>query len=365
MTGKEYWIWLSSALGQGARVDEVTAAFPDPAVLFECGRRERILSGVFTKARLDKLESTSLDDAKNAVSLCEKNGWQIITPDSAEYPAMLSRFPDMPLVLYVHGDLSCLDGKVAIAVVGTRNPTYESIKIAKQLSGDMARRGAVIISGGALGIDSAAHEGALSAGSPTVCVLGCGLGTRYLMSNEALRREITANGALVSEYPPFAQASKTSFPLRNRIISGLSHGVVVVEAGEKSGSLITANYAAEQGKEVFAVPGSILSTAYTGANRLIRDGARAVTCADDVLSSFDYLYPDRLEQTKGAAKESKAPPSGADALAVYKLLGKEPLHPDEISARSGLPLARVITALMELELDGYVEQTNGKNYILA
>ena len=226
MTGKEYWIWLSSALGQGARVDEVTAAFPDPVKLYESGRRERILSGVFTKSRLDKLESTSLDDAKNAVSLCEKNGWQIITPDSAEYPAALSRLPDMPLVLYVHGDLSCLDGRVAIAVVGTRNPTYESIKIAKQLSGDMARRGAVIISGGALGIDSAAHEGALSAGKPTVCVLGCGLGTRYLMSNETLRREITENGALQTDRPrheiPFRPSGsvglrRASFVDRHRI----------------------------------------------------------------------------------------------------------------------------------------------------
>jgi DNA processing protein len=190
----------------------------------------------------------------------------------------------MPLVLYVDGDISCLRGKVIIGVVGTRKPCYESTAIARSICGDMAKAGAIVVSGGALGIDSAAHEATLDAGGKTVCVMGCGLGTNYLMDNEAMRRRISKNGALITEYPPMKVASRITFPERNRIISGMSHGVLVVEAGEKSGSLITARCAAEQGREVFAIPGSILTSAYTGANNLIRDGARVALCARDIIA---------------------------------------------------------------------------------
>ncbi len=381
MSNRKYWIWLSAALGAGARTDEILSAYPDPEKLYNDSRTERALSGVFTKAKLDKLEQTSVSDAENIISLCEKNGWGITVPDDDDYPEMLRRLSDMPLVLYYDGDISCLKDKVAIGVVGTRNPTYDSVEIAKKLSNETAKCGAVIVSGGALGIDSAAHEGALLANRPTVCVLGCGLGTRYLMTNDVMRRQIAQCGAVVTEYPPFAQAGKSNFPLRNRIISGLSHGVLVVEAGERSGSLITARFAVEQGKEVFAVPGSILSSAYTGANRLIRDGARAVTCASDILLPFKQMFPDKLdlsaksdELPKGTPKRgerkinrAKIIPKGLDpdSEAVYALLGNEPLHSDEICVMSGLSPSKVIAALTVLEMNGYAEQTEGNNYILS
>ena len=356
------------ALGQGARVDEVLSAYPSPEMIYNENRQARLISGVFTKARLDRLESVKLSDAENALRVSAQNGWSVYTPDDEGYPSSLQKLPDKPLVLFVCGDISCLEGRLAVGVVGTRNASFDSAKIARKLSSDMAERGVVIVSGGALGIDSAAHEGALSASGKTVCVLGCGLGTNYLVSNEALRREISQNGALVSEYPPFSPASKSTFPIRNRIISGLSHGVLVVEASEKSGSLITAACAAEQGKDVFAVPGSILSSAHTGANKLIRDGAAAVTCADDIISPLSRVYgievgrgePEPLAPSKKSAPKNIS----GDALVVYKLLGKEPMHPDEISASSSLPLMKVITALTELELGGYAEQIQGNNYIL-
>ncbi len=374
MSEAKYWIWLSMALGAGARTDEVLSAYTSPENIYNESRRERIISGVFTKAKLDRMEKVHLSEAEKAAELCNKNGWKIYTPDDESYPEKLRNLTDMPLVLFCDGDLSCIDGKVTIGVVGTRNPSFESVKIARKLSFDMAQKGAIIVSGGAQGIDSASHEGALTAGVPTVCVLGCGLGTRYLMSNATMRSEIAKNGAVITEYPPFAEASKTTFPLRNRIISGLSNGVLVVEAGERSGSLITAGCAINQGRDVFAVPGSILSTAYTGANKLIKDGAKAVTCAEDILEIYEGLYPKAFENQKSEAIESlnKKPNQRivphdieGDVLVVYKLLSENPLHSDEICAISGLNPPRTMAALTELEIMGYASQTEGKNYVLS
>ena len=381
MTEVKYWIWLSMALGAGTRVDEILAAYPDPQVLYGESRMSRTVSGVFSSAKLDRLESTKLSDAENAERICRENGWKIYTPESPDYPADLKNLPDMPLVLFCDGDLTHIKDRIAIGVVGTRQPTYDSMDIARKLSADMAKCGAVIVSGGALGIDSVAHDGALSSDGVTVCVLGCGLGTDYLRSNESLRREIAKSGAVISEYIPFSPASARTFPTRNRIISGMSKGLLVVEAGEKSGSLITARYAVEQGKEVFGVPGNILNSSYTGVNRLIRDGARVVTCADDILSPFDTAFPGMLNlkantnelpqgtPTRGEKKinsRKPLPPAvSEDAKKVYALLSHEPVHSDEICVMADISPAKAISALMELELEGLIEQTEGKNYILS
>ena len=381
---KKYWIWLSMTLGAAARVDEILSAFPEPHKIFEADRNERIISGVFTKTQLDKLAEPDLKDALAVMALCKKNGWQVVTPGDALYPQLLDKLPNKPLVLYVDGDMECIKDKVTVGVVGTRNPCNESIAIARSISGGLASAGAVVISGGAMGIDSAAHEGALDAGGKTVCVMGCGLGARYLMDSEAMRRRIALNGAIISEFVPFTNASRATFPLRNRIISGLSHGVLVVEAGEKSGSLITARCANEQGREVFAIPGSVLSTAYSGANKLIRDGAKAATCAADILEPYAAMYPDWLNLEAAndkipviAAKDAPAHkekpqvikkecPSGLDpdTMAVYNLFGENSLHPDEICVLSGLSPSKVISALMQLEIADLIEQSEGKNYKL-
>mgnify|MGYP003303495649 CR=1 FL=1 len=379
---KKYWVWLSTALGAASRTDEIFGAFARPHDIFEASETERMISGVFTKKQLEKLNTTPMEKALHYISLCDKNGWQVVTPDCELYPADLKKLTDIPLVLYVDGSLDCLTDKVAIGVVGTRNPCYESIAVTRSISGELAKAGAVVVSGGALGIDSAAHEAAMEAGGKTVCVMGCGLGTDYLRDNEAMRRQIKKNGALVTEYPPFASASRVTFPQRNRIISGLSKGVLVVEAGERSGSLITARLAAEQGREVFAIPGSVLSTAYMGANSLIRDGAKAASCARDILKPYALMYPDRLcldglaESTvveKAVAvtqvvpqKVKKECPAelDPDRQAVYNLIGEGVFHPDEICAATGFPLSKVISVLMRLEIEEYIEQTEGKNYIL-
>lgn len=371
---KKYWIWLSSLIGVSSRTDEILSAYPEPHKLFEASEKDRLLSGVFTPGQLEKLRKNDLSKALDALSACEKHGWQIVTPDDKIYPAGLRKIVDMPLVLYVDGDISCLRGKVMVGVVGTRKPCVESVEITRRICGDLASAGAVVVSGGALGIDSAAHEGTLNAGGKTVCVLGCGLGTKYLMDNEAMRRQISKNGAVVSEYAPFTSASRLTFPQRNRIISGMSHGVLVVEAGDKSGSLITAEYAAEQGREVFAIPGSVLSSAYSGANKLIRDGAKSVSCAEDILKSYSVIYPDRINLSAigkasvpaKAKEEKKASPSGLDPdeLAVYNLIGEKALDFNDICALSGFSAPKVIPILLKLELEDYIIENDEKNYTL-
>lgn len=381
MSDRKYWIWLATVMGAGARTDELFSIYENPKEVYESSLAERKLTGIFTPKQLERSETTKLSDAENIISVCNKNGWGILTPAMKEYPAGLRKIPDMPIVLYVDGDITCVRGKVMIGVVGTRKPCNESIAIARKICGGLASAGAVVVSGGALGIDRAAHEGCLESGGKTVCVLGCGLGTRYLLENEAMRRDISRNGAVISEFPPLFNANRTTFPVRNRIISGISHGVLVVEAGAKSGSLITAGCAADQGRDVFSIPGSVLTTAYAGANNLIRDGAKAVTCARDILESYAVMYPDRIDlskaetatvceaQTKPKAMKPKVkkefpPDLDGDSIAVYELFGDEPMHPDDIAAESGLSLQRVNSALMMLEINGLIKQESGKNYVL-
>lgn len=386
-----YWAWLSMALGAAARVDEIIACYPSPKDIYEADRTSRIVSGVFSRPQIDRLEKTPLKNAQVALETCRRNGWKVYTPDDSEYPELLRNLIDMPLVLYVDGDISYVNSSVCVGVVGTRKPSYESIEISRRICGAMAAMNAVVVSGGALGIDSAAHEGALAANGKTVCVMGCGLGYGYLRENEPLRKRISQSGALVTEYPPLSGVTRASFPERNRIISGMSMGVLVVEAGERSGSLITARKANEQGRDIFAIPGSILNSAYTGVNRLIRDGATVVTCAEDIIGGYEMMYPDRvnsrvqppqmifeevelvkakIEKETLAVSVPQAPKKipenlDSDSLAVYSLFKDEPIHADEICAMSGLPASKVLNALMTLEIENLIKATEGKCYELV
>lgn len=369
-TEKKYWIWLSLVLGPSARNDTIFSAYKTPLDIYEATEEHRMAAGVFTKGQKERFSTVTIEDAEKIISQCEENGWEIVTPDDLIYPAGLRRITDMPIVLYVDGDISCLRGKVMIGVVGTRNPGIEGLTVTHNICTDISAAGAVIVSGGALGIDSAAHESALYAKGKTVCVLGCGLGTKYLMENEPMRREISKNGAVVSEYPPFTPASRVTFPKRNRIISGMSHAVLVVEAGEKSGSLITAEEAMRQRRQVFAVPGSVMTSAYTGTNRLLSKGAKAATNVADILGAFSDMYPDRLNLSligtiKYGEKNKEVPPGlDPDMEKVYNCLGSEPVHFDDIVASAGISHSKAVTAIMQLELADYIKETESKKYIL-
>ena len=395
----EYWIWMQTALGAGARVSEILAYFETPEELYLAGSGEWRLSGLFTEKRMQALKDSTPSQTAQIFNECKKCGYTIITPDNNLYPERLRNLSDMPLVLYGLGDCSVIKDRLSLGIVGTRNASDYGIETAQKLSYALAKGGATIVSGGALGIDSEAHAGAMLAKGRTMAFLGCGLSYKYLMENASLRRAITRYGALFSEYAPLTAPSKRSFPIRNRLISGVSLGIIVIEAGRKSGSLITASRALEQGKDVFAVPGDIIRSSFDGANHLIKNGAKPILNAEDVLSEYDYLYGEYIKSeyldislneikyvdyrkkkssentvaeantektiTKAVApaKEKKAPVDvSEEALKVYSALSEEPLHIDDIIRATGMKMNIVLSALTELELDGAVEQVTGKKY---
>lgn len=282
-------------------------------------------------------------------------GARIVTAWDDGYPAALGETPDPPAVLYVFGSLEEAD-RDAVALVGSRAAT-EYGKIAASLLGrELARRGVTVVSGLARGIDTAAHTGALEGGGRTVAVLGCGLDTVYPAANRGLARRIASSGALVTEYAFGSPPLKHHFPLRNRIISGLSLGVVVVEAAERSGALITGALALDQGREVFAVPGNITSPKSVGPNRLIRDGAKAVTAVEDILEEFPRLR----EREPAQAGEL---PLSSDERDLLESLGREPVDVDDLIRRSAAPSHRTIALLGMLETKGLVTRHAGRRYV--
>lgn len=391
MNDKIYWIWLQQALGisPSIRTDEIFSYFGSAKALYFAGENEWRLSGVFSPKQITRLLNQDLTRAKNIFDTCVKNNWQTVTPNDGDYPSLLFKLPNFPMVLYYSGDLDCLKNKITIAVVGTRVPTVNSSSAARALSASLTRSGALVVSGGALGIDATSHQGALEAGGKTVAVLGCGLDCSYPVANIALRRQIEKNGVLVTEFPPGTQAIARNFPIRNRIISGLSHGTVVIEAGERSGSLITANYALEQGRDVFAVPGDIIYSCFTGTNKLIRDGAKPVFNAYDVLCGYLITHPSLLElskieteltvmetqpvaagqpsKNKAEAKfERKAEPEGLseDARKIYRAFETCEMQMEDLIMKTGIGVSAFACAMTELELFDLVELQAGKNYKL-
>ena len=218
-----YWIWLSCGLGAGAGCLDLVSYYEwNPYEIYASSFNELFCLDVLTKRQLEKLKAYSLEDAQKIYDTVKKKGWKIVTPSSEYYPSRLLTLQNLPLVLYVDGDEAVLKNELSISVVGARKASDYGRGVARALSSAMAEIGFTVVSGGALGIDSAAHRGALDENKPTICVLGCGLGTNYLMENESMRREIVKNGAIITEFPPYTSATKVTFPLRNRIISGIS-----------------------------------------------------------------------------------------------------------------------------------------------
>ena len=393
-----YWIWMSCGLGAGASCLDLVSYYEwNPQEIYGSSFNEIFSLDVITKRQVEKLKSFSLEEAQKILDTVNANGWKIVTPSSEFYPHNLLSLQDLPLVLYVDGDETVLTNELSVSVVGARKASDYGKSVARALSSALSEKGFTIVSGGALGIDSAAHQGALDEKSKTICVLGCGLGTNYLMDNKPLRDEIVKNGALVTEFPPFTPASRRTFPLRNRIISGMTLGTIVVEAGERSGSLITARCALEQGRDVFAVPGDLVSSSFLGTNNLIRNGATPVFSPNDILESYYFRYHSELkdkerfaddEIIKRAQKylasqetqkpEIKEPPKVVveteivkkdapdyltdNAKKVYDFIGNEPVHIDEIINISGLTTEKTLSAITELEIYGLVTQLSGRRY---
>jgi DNA processing protein len=290
-------------------------------------------------------------------------GCHVLIPADAEYPPLLREIYDPPIVLYVRGRLSEKD-RNAVAMVGSRMTTHYGIESARKLAYQLAYVGVTVVSGGARGIDTAAHQGALSAGGRTVAVLGTGINLVFPPENAELFERISASGAVLTQFPFNRNADKQSFPIRNRIVAGMTLGTVVVEANLTSGALITANMAVEYGRQVFAVPGRIDSPRSKGCHELIKKGAKLCEGAEDILSEFEYLFP-AANRPAGAGETGVLP---ALALSeneqlVYAALGQDETTIDEVIRHCGLPCSAVSVALLSLEMKRLIRQLPGKLFV--
>lgn len=398
MATLKYWLWLTTRKGLGTLTAvRVLETFGTPEAAYFADAREydlvEALSAAAKKSFLDK----DLAGAEQILADCDRLGYRILTLQDAEYPNRLKNISDPPLVLYLRGKLPPIDESLVIGMVGARDSSPYGQRIAGEISMDLARAGAIVCSGIAKGIDTVSLKGALSAGGTVISVLAGGLDQKQSGSEYALYEDVAAAGVLISEHPPGTPHSGDHYHPRNRIISGLSEGVVVVEGDEKSGSLITARMALEQSREVFAVPGNVDAPMSVAPNRLLHDReAQAVRNAADVLEEFSYRYPlqvaaprldaeakaQRLEavlarpreeeQEKPAVAEeqprrefleqSQAESLSDDQRDILMVLGNKRLHPDELVEQTQIPMRRVLSALTLLQVRGYIKEENGKRF---
>lgn len=391
----KYWVWLQCAFGEGVVTERFLRKYDNAQQVYEDSAENRKSSGVFTPKQLKLMGEIPLSKAEEIIEFCSAKRWRILTPNMESYPKRLLELQNFPLALYHVGILPDVDREPLVAMVGARDATSYGLQMARVLASDLAKSGVTVVSGGALGIDSQCHRAALDAGGKTIAVLGNGFGANYLAQNRELWNEIARNGAVITEFRPGTPASRYSFPIRNRIISGLSLGTVVVEANQKSGSLITAKCAAEQGRDVFAVPGEVLNTAFYGGNKLIKDGAKPVFSANDILDEYKGRFVGKIrnividefaqvresefEKTKNELQSKKeeikkeesqkvkqsAPLTlSSDAQRVYELISVDtPIGVEDLIEKTGLPNRSVLVCLTELEMAGIAECMAGRKYI--
>ena len=311
------------------------------------------------KAANNIIRWRELIDLDGELRRIDQFGANIVTTDDSEYPALLRHIYDPPLVLYVRGTLRPEDA-YAIAMVGTRQSTLYGRQTTERLARQLAASGVTVVSGGARGIDSASHEGALQSGGRTIAVLGTGLDIVYPAENVKLYQRIAEQGAVITQFPFGRKGDKQSFPIRNRIVAGMTQGTVVVEANRASGALITANFAAEYGRTVYAVPGRVDSPRSAGCHDLIKDGARLCESAEDVLAEFAHLQAIEPEEP-----EIPMPTLSHPEQQVFHVLTHEEMQQDEIICRSELPAAQVSVILLQLEMKKLVQQHPGRLFTRA
>ena len=407
MQSLKYWVWLASVSGASAiTANRLLSHFESPENVFSADEKQ--CRGV-EELKLNKsffLFKDRLSEADKILEDCAKSGISVITMHDGLYPERLRNIYDPPPVLYVKGRLPDIDESPVVAIVGTRNCTAYGIKAAESISSGLAESGLIVSTGLARGVDSAAVRGALRGGGSVIGVVGSGLFVVYPPENRDLFDEVVRSGAIISEYPPRARVSKAYFPARNRIISGVSVGVAVIEAPKGSGALITASRALEQGRDVFSLPGNVDARSCEGSNLLLREGAIAMLSAQDVISEYIDLFPDKITRAKPAnqklrrgkaAEKECAVPSvskpqrpvpdkkeidniteveyidfdeiiGAledDEKIVAEKIYADTVHIDTIILQSGLTPQRVLTAITMLEIKGYVVGSSGKFYSLA
>ncbi len=333
--------------------------FGDLAVAWSATEAQLLQAGLEKLPVANIISSREHLDLDAEISKVHKVGAWLVTLADAQYPTNLRKLPDAPPVLYVRGTLRPEDTR-ALSIVGTRKSTTYGRDAAYHFAKSLAEYGITIVSGLAQGIDTIAHRGALDGKGRTIGILGCGIERIYPTSNQRLAEEIAQNGAIISEFPIGVPPEARNFPRRNRIISGLSLGVLVVEAPMKSGAIITAGVAAERGREVFAIPGNIFSPSSGGTNRLIQDGAKLMIEIADILDELNIVHNAIQVRT---VTEKIAPASGNEAR-VMEYLSADPIHVDELVQMSGLPVAIVSSTLTILELKGLARATGYMQYCL-
>ena len=399
MTAMKYWLWLAGLKGVSGQMKlTLLQHFGTPERIYFGENGEYFLVDGMTRQTAELLGNKSLSDADRILGDCERLGLRILTLHDVEYPDRLRNIYEPPILLYVKGRLPLFDEEVAIAMVGARRSSDYALRAGEQLAYQLARQGAVVVSGLAAGGDAAVHRGALRAGGFTAAVIGGGHDIIYPSENRFLYEDIGVRGVILSEYPPGTHHDGRHFPVRNRIISGLSLGVVVTEAAERSGTLITASRALDQGRDVFAVPGQIGDPCCIGSNRLLRDGAGVVTEACDILQHYAFLYPHKIhtpytqEATRFGGNEEKP----KETVAMNTVAEKEPVSPvlpaldlsgdhglsaeqvtilralegrtvqvDDLIEETQIPTRNVLAALTVLEIEGFVTQHSGKRFSLT
>lgn len=401
MAGIKYWLWLRTLHGLSNQICiRLLEQFGDPEKIYFAAPEDYLQTEGITKAQLSALADKKLDRAEAVLEDCERLGVQILSCTDAVYPSRLRAIPDAPCVLYYKGIWPDFDSEAAVGLIGTRKATPYGIRIGERLGYELSKGGAYVVSGLAAGGDAAGHRGALLAGARTAAVLGGGIDVIYPAENRALFEDIAAHGVLISEYPPGTEPRGPHFLERNRIISGLSVGVIVVEAALRSGTMNTVRHAAEQGRDVYAVPGAVDAPFSQGCNRLLQEGAGVVTRAWDVLREWQSRFPDKIEvgvfevppsvgrtaprqeaDTPAEPERQEAAFDNAaewayielksarerftdDQIEILQTLSQKPMSVDDIAELSQIPVRRVLSALTVLEIEGLVRQESGSRYTL-
>lgn len=382
-----YLVWLAEANLAGDHGPHLVRALGSARAVYDAPLSRLCARVPLSEKERSRLSRRTLEGAKAILARCAREGITILSLTDFDYPAQLAQIYDPPLVLYVRGTLPDLNTLPAVAIVGQRKATPYGLLIAEKLGAQLSRAGVCVVSGMAAGVDAAGHRGALLGGTPTVAVFGCAIDQCYPPANRGLLQEILAHGAAISEYPPGREMRNYYFPRRNRIISGLSLGVVVAEAPMKSGSLITANLALEQGRDVFAVPQSVDAPAGAGCNELIAGGAKLVRSAEDILEEYRAFYNffplgDETPVPAARPQPHAAPPPGNIPMNPVPLSRPDPgpkapppptgdpildaldtpLQLDELARRTGLSASTLMGKLTLLELRGAVRQLPGQVY---
>ena len=362
MDSREALVALNLVEGVGPlRVRQLLERFGDAPAILKASKQQLLQVrsiGEDTAGNISGWEKTV--DLAGELKRISDFGGHVLTQADENYPALLREIYDPPIVLYVKGELTAKD-KNAVAIVGSRMTTHYGIEVARKLAYQLAYVGVTVVSGGARGIDTAAHQGALSAKGRTVAVLGTGINLVFPPENNELFERIAANGAVITQFPFNRSPDKQSFPIRNRIVAGMTLGTVVVEANLTSGALITANMAVEAGRQIFAVPGRIDSPRSKGCHELIKKGAKLCEGAEDILSEFEYLFP--ASNRPAAPNETGVLPAlelSGHEQKVFDALTNEESTIDEVIRRSGLPSSAVSVALLGLEMKRVVKQLPGK-----